>query len=66
MIVNPGVRPAGAGKDDQERTATPAEAIQAGASHIVVGRPITQAKEPASAARKIVLEMEQAQISGSR
>src|SRR5262249_4542171 len=38
IIVNPGVRPQGSGKDDQERTATPAEAILAGASHLVVGR----------------------------
>jgi len=64
-IVNPGVRPLGSGKDDQERTATPAEAIRAGASHIVVGRPITKAEDPARAAAKIVLEMEQAQGSGS-
>lgn len=64
IIVNPGVRPAGAGKDDQERTATPADAIRAGATHIVVGRPITQAKDPASAAHNIVLEMEQANHSG--
>jgi orotidine-5'-phosphate decarboxylase len=62
-IVNPGVRPLGSGKDDQERTATPAEAILAGASHIVVGRPITKAEDPARAAAKIVLEMEQAQSS---
>jgi len=60
LIVNPGVRPAGAGKDDQERTATPAEAIRAGASHIVVGRPITRVQDPARAAREIVLEMERA------
>ncbi len=60
IIVNPGVRPAGASKDDQERTATPAEAIRAGASYIVVGRPITKADDPAKAARQIVLEMEQA------
>jgi len=58
IIVNPGVRPAGMGKDDQERTATPAEAIQAGATYIVVGRPITQAQDPAKAATQIVLEME--------
>jgi orotidine-5'-phosphate decarboxylase len=65
-IVNPGIRPAGAGKDDQERTATPAEAIQAGATYIVVGRPITQAKDPARSAQEIVLEMEQARSSGVR
>jgi orotidine-5'-phosphate decarboxylase len=60
IIVNPGVRPAGSGKDDQERTATPAEAIQAGATYIVVGRPITQAQDPAKAAAEIVLQMEEA------
>lgn len=60
VIVNPGVRPGGAGKDDQERTATPAEAIRAGASYIVVGRPITKADDPAKAAHDIVLEMERA------
>jgi len=60
LIVNPGIRPAGVGKDDQARTATPAEAIRAGASHIVVGRPITKAQDPAKAAREIVLEMERA------
>jgi orotidine-5'-phosphate decarboxylase len=59
-IVNPGIRPLGSGKDDQERTATPADAILAGASHIVVGRPITKAEDPARAAAQIVLEMEQA------
>jgi orotidine-5'-phosphate decarboxylase len=63
FIVNPGVRPAGTGKDDQARTATPADAVRAGATHIVVGRPITQAKDPAKAAHNIVLEMEQAQTS---
>lgn len=65
-VVNPGVRPAGTSKDDQERTATPAEAIRAGATFIVVGRPITQAKNPARAAQEIVQEMEQAQSSGVR
>lgn len=64
LIVNPGVRPRGTSKDDQERTATPAEAIRAGASHIVVGRPITQAKDPARAAEEIVLEMEQGRVLG--
>jgi orotidine-5'-phosphate decarboxylase len=65
-IVNPGVRPAGAGKDDQERTATPSEAIRAGATYIVVGRPITQSTDPARRAREIILEMEQGQSSGVR
>src|SRR5262249_38844986 len=60
LIVNPGIRPQGSGQDDQERIATPAAAIRAGASHIVVGRPITRAEDPARAAANIVLEMEQA------
>jgi orotidine-5'-phosphate decarboxylase len=60
LIVNPGIRPTGQGADDQERTATPAEAIRAGASHIVVGRPITKAQDAAKAASMIVQEMEQA------
>ncbi len=53
-IVTPGVRPAGSGQDDQARVVTPAEAIAAGASHIVVGRPITEASDPAAEARAIL------------
>ena len=53
-IVTPGVRPAGSGHDDQARVVTPAEAIAAGASHIVVGRPITEASDPAAEARAIL------------
>lgn len=53
-IVTPGVRPAGSGHDDQARVVTPAEAIAAGASHIVVGRPITEAGDPAAEARAIL------------
>lgn len=61
-IVNPGVRPAGAELNDQRRVSTPAEAIRAGATHLVVGRPITQAADPAQAAREIVAEIGQAEI----
>lgn len=57
LIVNPGVRPAGSDHGDQARVVTPAEAIQAGATHIVIGRPITAAKDPAAAARVIQLEI---------
>jgi orotidine-5'-phosphate decarboxylase len=53
-IVTPGVRPDGSGYDDQVRVVTPAEAIAAGASHIVVGRPITEAADPAAEARAIL------------
>jgi orotidine-5'-phosphate decarboxylase len=53
-IVTPGVRPAGSGHDDQARVVTPAEAIAAGASYIVVGRPITEARDPAAEARAIL------------
>ena len=54
LIVTPGVRPAGAAQGDQKRIATPAQAIADGADHIVVGRPIWQADDPAAAARAIV------------
>jgi orotidine-5'-phosphate decarboxylase len=53
-IVTPGVRPAGANVADQVRVVTPAEAIASGATHIVVGRPITEAPDPAAEARSIL------------
>jgi orotidine-5'-phosphate decarboxylase len=57
LIVTPGVRPTGSAKGDQARVVTPAEAIAAGVTHIVVGRPIANAPDPAKAARDIVEEM---------
>jgi len=54
LIVTPGVRPAGSAMGDQKRSATPEAAIAAGADHIVVGRPIWQAPDPAAAARDIL------------
>ncbi len=57
-IVTPGVRPAGAAKGDQARVVTPADALRAGASHIVVGRPISEAPDPAQAVREILVELE--------
>lgn len=56
-IVTPGVRPAGAAHGDQARVVTPAEAIAAGATHIVVGRPITDAEDPAAEARAILSQI---------
>lgn len=56
-IVTPGVRPVGAEHGDQARVVTPAEAIAAGATHIVVGRPITGAEDPAAEARAILSQI---------
>lgn len=58
LIVTPGIRPAGAAVGDQARVTTPAMAIQSGASHLVVGRPITEARDPQGAARAIVHEIQ--------
>ncbi len=57
LVVTPGVRPSWAAKNDQARAATPAEALAAGASHLVTGRPITHADDPRAAAQTIVAEM---------
>lgn len=57
LIVTPGVRPKGAGADDQARIVTPAEAILNGADYLVVGRPVVNAADPRAAARAIVDEI---------
>ena len=57
LIVTPGVRPAGAEIGDQSRVATPVAAIEAGASHLVIGRPITEADDPVAAFEAIVQEL---------
>jgi orotidine-5'-phosphate decarboxylase len=62
-LVIPGIRPAGSAQQDQSRTATPREAIQAGADFIVVGRPILQAPNPAMAADAIVADIAQARLT---
>ena len=60
LVITPGVRPAGAAHGDQARVVTPAEAIAAGSTHLVVGRPITSAANPAQEAEKIIREIAQA------
>lgn len=57
LFVTPGVRPAGSDRGDQKRVATPAQAIKAGADYLVVGRPITAARDPRQAAAAIVQEI---------
>ena len=59
-VVTPGIRPAGSDPGDQKRVMTPAEAIRAGASHLVVARPIVKAPDPREAASAILAEMETA------
>jgi len=58
LLLTPGIRPAGAGTQDQARIVTPSEAIRSGSTWIVIGRPITHAPDPAAAAQAILLEME--------
>jgi orotidine-5'-phosphate decarboxylase len=60
LLVTPGIRPAGGEAGDQKRVMTPAAAIKAGVDHMVVGRPITAAADPKSAAAAIVAEIESA------
>ena len=58
-LVIPGIRPAGSQAADQKRIATPAKALSAGADYLVIGRPVTQAKDPAAATQSILEEMRQ-------
>lgn len=57
-IVTPGIRPAGSDAGDQKRTASPREAIDAGADYLVIGRPITAAAQPRTALQSIIAELE--------
>ncbi len=59
-ICTPGIRPIGADKQDQNRAATPTEALKNGADYLVIGRPITQAPDPKNAAQQIIKEIEKA------
>jgi orotidine-5'-phosphate decarboxylase len=60
LVVTPGVRPDWSAKNDQARAATPLDALKAGASHVVCGRPITAANDPQVAALRVAAEMAQA------
>jgi orotidine-5'-phosphate decarboxylase len=66
LIGTPGIREPGGSVDDHKRHATPAQAIARGADYLVVGRPITQADDPAAAARRIVADMQRGAESLAR
>ena len=63
LIVTPGIRPSGADQGDQKRVATPAGAVAAGADYLVVGRPVTQAPDPALALEALLAEVSKARAS---
>ena len=60
LIVTPGIRPAGSNSDDQNRVATPREAVRSGADFLVIGRPITRADDPSAAFAAVLKEIEEA------
>lgn len=64
LIVTPGVRPPAASRDDQKRVMTPAEAVQAGADYLVIGRPILAAADPLVVVREIVADMSRGYVAG--
>lgn len=66
LVVTPGIRPAGGAAGDQKRVMTPAAAIKAGVDHMVVGRPIIEAKDRRAAAQAIVAEIESALLPGEK
>ena len=57
QLVTPGIRPAGSAKDDQRRILTPKDAMKAGSDFLVIGRPITQAKDPVAVLQQIAAEL---------
>lgn len=63
LIVTPGIRPAGSSRDDQNRVATPAEAVAAGSDYLVIGRPITRAEDPRAALEAVLGEIEEPEAS---
>mgnify|MGYP000911925564 FL=1 len=58
LIITPGIRPVWAAENDQKRVLTPREAVESGATHLVVGRPVTQSRDPRSAVLSILEELE--------
>jgi orotidine-5'-phosphate decarboxylase len=57
QLVTPGIRPAGSAQDDQRRILTPRQALEVGSDYLVIGRPITQASDPAMALASVVSEL---------